>query len=80
MITSQNHGYAVDEKSLEGKNIEITNISLNDYTIEACVILTTRPLPCSTIRKQARGLAVMNICLNVLLNDGRPLICRNCKM
>ena len=34
MITSQNHGYAVDEKSLEGKNIEITNISLNDHTIE----------------------------------------------
>ena len=32
MITSQNHGYAVDEKSLEGKNIEITNISLNDPT------------------------------------------------
>ena len=33
-ISSQNHGYAVDEKSLEGKNINITHISMNDGTIE----------------------------------------------
>ena len=34
LISSQNHGYAVDEKSLAGLNVEITNISLNDGTIE----------------------------------------------
>jgi carbamoyl-phosphate synthase small subunit len=33
-ITSQNHGFAVDIESLEGKNIEITHINLNDNTLE----------------------------------------------
>ena len=33
-ITSQNHGYAVEEKSLVGLPIEVTHISLNDGTIE----------------------------------------------
>ena len=33
-ITSQNHGFAVDTGSLEGKNVEITHINLNDNTLE----------------------------------------------
>lgn len=33
-ITSQNHGYAVDEKSLGGLPLKVTHISLNDGTIE----------------------------------------------
>ena len=33
-ITSQNHSYAIDEKSMEGTDLEITHISLNDGTIE----------------------------------------------
>ena len=33
-ITSQNHGYAVEEKSLAGLPLEVTHISLNDGTIE----------------------------------------------
>lgn len=33
-ITSQNHGYAVDEKSLEGTGAIITHINLNDFTVE----------------------------------------------
>lgn len=33
-ISSQNHGFAVDEKSIEGKGIKITHISMNDGTIE----------------------------------------------
>ncbi len=33
-ITSQNHGYAVDEKSLKNLPLEITYISMNDGTIE----------------------------------------------
>ncbi|MCR5833818.1 MAG: glutamine-hydrolyzing carbamoyl-phosphate synthase small subunit [Selenomonadaceae bacterium] len=33
-ITSQNHGYAVDEKSLGELPVKVTHISLNDGTIE----------------------------------------------
>ena len=33
-LSAQNHGYAVDEKSLEGKGINISHISMNDGTIE----------------------------------------------
>ena len=34
VISSQNHGYAVVEDSLKNINVEVTNISLNDGTIE----------------------------------------------
>lgn len=33
-ITTQNHGYAVDEKTLEGTGAVVTHINLNDYTVE----------------------------------------------
>lgn len=33
-ITSQNHGYAIDEKSIEGTDLEVTHVSLNDGTVE----------------------------------------------
>lgn len=33
-ITAQNHGYAVDEKSLKGLPVKVTHVSLNDGTIE----------------------------------------------
>lgn len=33
-ITSQNHGYAVEEKDLESKGIIVTHKNLNDGTIE----------------------------------------------
>jgi carbamoyl-phosphate synthase small subunit len=33
-ITSQNHGYTVEENSIEGTSLEITHIALNDGTIE----------------------------------------------
>ena len=33
-ITSQNHGYAVEEKSLKGLPLKITHVSLNDGTVE----------------------------------------------
>ena len=33
-ISSQNHGYAVDEKSLEGLPLQVTHISVNDGTVE----------------------------------------------
>ena len=33
-LTSQNHGYAVDEESVENTDLEITHIALNDGTVE----------------------------------------------
>lgn len=33
-ISSQNHGYAVDEKSLEGKPLQVTHRAVNDGTVE----------------------------------------------
>ncbi|PID78137.1 MAG: carbamoyl phosphate synthase small subunit [Deltaproteobacteria bacterium] len=33
-VTSQNHGFAVDIKSLENKDIEITHVNVNDGTLE----------------------------------------------
>jgi carbamoyl-phosphate synthase small subunit len=33
-ITSQNHGFSVDEKSIAGLGIEVTHVNLNDGTIE----------------------------------------------
>lgn len=34
-MTSQNHGYAIDVNSLTGTSLEVTQINLNDKTIEA---------------------------------------------
>ena len=33
-ITSQNHGYTVEEDSIKNTDLEITHIALNDGTIE----------------------------------------------
>jgi carbamoyl-phosphate synthase small subunit len=33
-ITAQNHGFAVDEKSLDGTGARVTHVSLNDGTVE----------------------------------------------
>ena len=33
-ITSQNHSYAVDDKSVEGTGLTITHINLLDQTVE----------------------------------------------
>lgn len=33
-ITSQNHGYAVDQESLQGLPVEITHLNINDDTVE----------------------------------------------
>ncbi|MFK5925111.1 MAG: glutamine-hydrolyzing carbamoyl-phosphate synthase small subunit [Desulfuromusa sp.] len=39
-ITSQNHGFAVDEKSLTGQ-VEVTHINLNDNTVEGIKLLSS---------------------------------------
>ena len=33
-VTSQNHGFAVDQKSLDPDLVEVTHINLNDHTVE----------------------------------------------
>jgi len=33
-ITAQNHGFAVDIKSIKDKDVELTHINLNDKTAE----------------------------------------------
>ncbi len=33
-ITTQNHGFTVDETALENETVEVTHINLNDDTIE----------------------------------------------
>ncbi|MCM2674797.1 glutamine-hydrolyzing carbamoyl-phosphate synthase small subunit [Shouchella plakortidis] len=33
-ITAQNHGYTVDLESLEGTNLEVTHLAVNDETVE----------------------------------------------
>ena len=42
-LTSQNHGYAVDEESIEDTDLEVTHIALNDGTVEG---LKTQNYPC----------------------------------
>ena len=37
-ITSQNHGYAVDEESLKGLPLEVTHRAVNDGTVEVFAI------------------------------------------
>lgn len=41
-ITAQNHGFAVDYESLNGKEVELTHVNLNDQTVEG---LRHRELP-----------------------------------
>ena len=46
-ITSQNHGYAVDEKSLRNLPVEVTYISMNDGTVEG---LRHKELPIDSVQ------------------------------
>jgi carbamoyl-phosphate synthase small subunit len=47
IITSQNHGYALDPAGLAGSGMEVTHVNLNDGTVEG---LRHRELPIFTIQ------------------------------
>ncbi|ARJ51629.1 carbamoyl phosphate synthase small subunit [Staphylococcus lutrae] len=46
-LTSQNHGYAIDADSIEGTDLEITHLALNDGTVEG---LKHRTLPAFSVQ------------------------------
>lgn len=46
-ITSQNHGYAIDEESLENTYLEVTHIALNDKTNEG---VRHKKYPCFSVQ------------------------------
>lgn len=51
-ITSQNHGYAIDQESLNGKDYLITHINLNDDTIEG---IQHKSLPIYSVQFHPEG-------------------------
>lgn len=51
-ITTQNHGYAVDDQSLAGTGLEVTHINLNDQTVEG-MRHTSRPIFCVQYHPEA---------------------------
>lgn len=46
-ITSQNHGYAIDEESLKNTDLEVTHIALNDRTNEG---VRHKKYPCFSVQ------------------------------
>ena len=62
-ITSQNHGFAVDLKSIPDPAVELTHFNLNDNTLEGLRHPKLRPSPCSTTPRPPRAPMTRIICL-----------------
>ena len=54
-MTSQNHGYAVDDASL-GDKVTVTHWNLNDNTVAGIALTRTGAVPSSFTQRVARGL------------------------
>ncbi|MHA2620467.1 MAG: glutamine-hydrolyzing carbamoyl-phosphate synthase small subunit [bacterium JZ-2024 1] len=51
-ITTQNHGFAIDAQSLEGTGLEVTQIAINDHTVEG---IRHRDLPVYAVQYHPEG-------------------------
>jgi carbamoyl-phosphate synthase small subunit len=60
-ITAQNHGFAVDPKRLDAADVEITQVNLNDQTVEGMRHTKLPFSACSIIRKRLQD-RMMRIC------------------
>jgi carbamoylphosphate synthase small subunit len=50
-ITAQNHGFAARPEDLEQRGAIVTEVNLNDGTVEGCATRTCRFSPCNTTRR-----------------------------
>lgn len=51
-ITSQNHGFSIDDKTINGLDVEVTHLNLNDNTIEG-IAHKTKPIFCVQYHPEA---------------------------
>ena len=60
-ITSQNHGYTVNMDSLQGTDLSVTHLALNDGTVEGLKHKHIQLLPSNTIQRHHRGQKMQTI-------------------
>ena len=65
-ITSQNHSFAVDEKSLQGTGLTLTHQNLLDGTAEGVACCRTSSFPSSTTRRAHPARRTAPICSGAL--------------